>query len=286
MSGDLRWISPTLQVWRADGGARAGARSAGARSPFRAARSARISSGPPRPTSMAIVPGKLASPDPGPGAARVAGQHFVTGADVSARWWAAFRSPAARRSRQAVGRAQSDPAGRRSRDQGRPIQRAGPARVVLSASHAAIRHRSRQLLSNAGSRVRRDLGAVPQTQYSLVTNQLTVTFVPDIWGANFRAVENLDAVTEQQSVPARGGLSRADQQCRDRRDPGSVAARPDRRDPAHHRHRAQLLDILKRQFNAGQAAQADVLAQDAAARRRPKNCCRRWKSSSPSSAIC
>ena len=30
---------------------------------------------------------------PGRGGPRVAGQHFVTGADVSARWWSAFRSP-------------------------------------------------------------------------------------------------------------------------------------------------------------------------------------------------
>jgi outer membrane protein TolC len=57
---------------------------------------------------------------------------------------------------------------------------------------------SNLLLSNAGSVFGADLGSVPQTTYSLVTNQLTVSFVPDIWGANFRAVENLDAVTEQQ----------------------------------------------------------------------------------------
>src|SRR5580704_8093805 len=39
------------------------------------------------------VPGKLASPHPGPGGPRVAGQHFVSGAEVSARWWSAFKSP-------------------------------------------------------------------------------------------------------------------------------------------------------------------------------------------------
>ena len=38
----------------------------------------------------------------------------------------------------------------------------------------------------------------PQSEFSLVTNQLTVSFVPDIWGGNFRAVESLDATTEQQ----------------------------------------------------------------------------------------
>src|SRR5258708_36137003 len=45
------------------------------------------------PEVNGYVPGKLASPDPGRGGPRVAGQHFVSGADVSARWWAAFKSP-------------------------------------------------------------------------------------------------------------------------------------------------------------------------------------------------
>ncbi|WP_204308852.1 hypothetical protein, partial [Citrobacter freundii] len=38
----------------------------------------------------------------------------------------------------------------------------------------------------------------PQQRYSLQTAQLTISFVPDIWGQNFRSVESLDAVTEQQ----------------------------------------------------------------------------------------
>src|SRR3984893_4510679 len=47
----------------------------------------------PAPEVNGYVPGKLASPDPGRGGPRVAGQHFVTGADISARWWAAVKSP-------------------------------------------------------------------------------------------------------------------------------------------------------------------------------------------------
>src|SRR5579871_13767 len=47
---------------------------------------------PPAPDVSGYLPGKLASPDPGKGGPRIAGQHFITGADVSARWWAAFRS--------------------------------------------------------------------------------------------------------------------------------------------------------------------------------------------------
>src|SRR5580692_12100685 len=47
---------------------------------------------PAAPEADGFVKGKLASPDAGPGEPRVSGQHFVTGADVSSRWWAAFRS--------------------------------------------------------------------------------------------------------------------------------------------------------------------------------------------------
>ena len=122
---------------------------------------------------------------------------------------------------------------------------------------------SRQLFSNAGA-VFGDLGSVPQTQYTLVTNQLTVSFVPDIWGGNFRAVENLDAVTEQQLFQLEAAyltltsnvVTAAIQEASLR---GQIAAT--QRIIGIERN---LLDILKRQFSFGQAAQADVLAQDAA----------------------
>src|ERR1700694_5320028 len=143
------------------------------------------------------VPGKLASPDPGRGGPRVAGQHFVSGADVSARWWSAFKSPLLNELvKQAV-------------DHNPNLQAAEAAIKVAHYNAQAQRGlffpqatgnstSSNLLFSNAGSVFGADLGSVPQTQYSLVTNQLTVSFVPDIWGGNFRAVENLDAVTEQQ----------------------------------------------------------------------------------------
>jgi NodT family efflux transporter outer membrane factor (OMF) lipoprotein len=97
-----------------------------------------------------------------------------------------------------------------------------------------------------------------------VTHQLTVSFVPDVWGANFRAVENLDAVTEQQLFQLEAAyltltsnvVTAAIQEASLR---GQIAAT--RRIIGIERN---LLDILKRQLSFGQAAQADVLAQDAA----------------------
>ena len=97
-----------------------------------------------------------------------------------------------------------------------------------------------------------------------MTNQLTVSFVPDIWGGNFRAVENLDATTEQQLFQLEAAyltltsnvVTAAIQEASLR---GQIEAT--QRIIAIERH---LLDILKRQQSFGQAAQADVLAQDAA----------------------
>ena len=104
----------------------------------------------------------------------------------------------------------------------------------------------------------------PQSEFSLVTNQLTVSFVPDIWGGNFRAVESLDATTEQQLFQLEAAyltltsnvVTAAIQEASLR---GQIEAT--QRIIAIERH---LLDILKRQQSFGQAAQADVLAQDAA----------------------
>jgi NodT family efflux transporter outer membrane factor (OMF) lipoprotein len=208
------------------------------------------------------VRGKLASPSPGSGAPRVAGQHFVTGADVSARWWSAFQS-----------RPLNDLV-RQSVDHNPNLQAAEAA--IRVAQHNAQAQRGLFFPQVTGNSTSSDLlvanpGQVPpiptsepQSQFSLVTHQLTVSFVPDIWGGNFRAVENLDAVTEQQLFQLEAAylaltsnvVTAAIQEASLR---GQIAAT--QRIIAIERN---LLDILKRQFSFGQAAQADVLAQDAA----------------------
>ena len=129
--------------------------------------------------------------------AAVAGQHFVTGADVSARWWSAFKSqPLNDLVKQSV--------------EHNPNLQAAEAAIKIAQYNAQAQrglffpasHGQFDVLSSSDCQSRQqvaaDLDAGPQTQYSLVTNQLTVSFVPDIWGGNFRAVESLDAVTEQQ----------------------------------------------------------------------------------------
>ena len=198
-----------------------------------------------------------------PSGPKVPSQHFVTGEGVSARWWAAFRSkPLNDLIRDAVNH--------------NPNLQAAEAAIKV-ANYNALAQRglwapqitgnsttSQILQSNAGTVFGAPLDSVPQTQFSLVTHQLTVSFVPDIWGGNFRAVENLDAVTEQQLFQLEAAylaltsnvVTAAVQEASLR---GQIAET--KRVIGIERH---LLDILRRQFDAGQAAKADVLAQEAA----------------------
>jgi NodT family efflux transporter outer membrane factor (OMF) lipoprotein len=214
------------------------------------------------PDANGYVPGKLASPAADRGGPRVTGQHFVSGEDVSARWWAAFKSqPLNDLIKQSV--------------EHNPNLQAAEAAIRIAQYNAQAQRGLfyPQVTGNSTSAnfLIANPGQVPpiptegsQSQYSLVTHQLTVTFVPDIWGGNLRAVESLDAVTEQQLFQLEAAylaltsnvVAAAIQEASLR---GQIAAT--QRIIGIERN---LLDILKRQFSFGQAAQADVLAQDAA----------------------
>ena len=216
----------------------------------------------PAPDVSGYLPGKLASPAADRSGPRVAGQHFVNGADVSARWWAAFKSqPLNDLIKQSV-------------DHNPNLQAAEAA--IKNAQYNALAQRGLFLPQITGNSTSQNSlfanpGQVPpvptvgpQSQFTLFTNQLTVSFTPDIWGGNLRAVESLDAVTEQQLFQLDAAyltltsnvVTAAIQEASLR---GQIAAT--KRIIGIER---DLLDILKRQFNFGQAAQADVLAQDAA----------------------
>src|SRR5215471_871448 len=123
---------------------------------------------PPAPDAEGYLPGKLASPSPGPGGPRVASQHFITGADVSARWWAVFRSePLNDLIRQSVEQS--------------PTLQAAEAAIKI-ANYNALAQRGIWLTQITGNSTSQQTlvanpGQVPsiptdspQTQFSLVTN--------------------------------------------------------------------------------------------------------------------
>ena len=194
--------------------------------------------------------------------ANVAGQRFITGEDVSTRWWVAFKSePLNELVKESVNH--------------NPNLQAAEAAIKVARYNALAQRglffpqvtgnsSTQQILVANPQQVPPIPTAGPQSEFSLVTNQLTVSFVPDIWGGNFRAVESLDAVAEQQLFQLEAAyltltsnvVTAAIQEASLR---GQIEAT--KRIIAIEKH---LLEILKRQQSFGQAAQADVLAQDAA----------------------
>jgi NodT family efflux transporter outer membrane factor (OMF) lipoprotein len=215
---------------------------------------------PAAPDVNRYTPEKTSSPNPGPGAPSVPSQHFISGADVSARWWAAFRSqPLNQLIRMSVDHnpsLQSAEAAIRVAQFNALAQR-GAFFPQLGANYTPS---DQQISNNTTS----NPATSPQSRYSLQTAQLNVSFTPDIWGANTRAVENLDAVTEQQLFQLEAAylaltanvVTAAIQEASLR---GQIAATQ-----RIIKIERDILGILQNQFKFGQAAQLDVLTQEAA----------------------
>jgi NodT family efflux transporter outer membrane factor (OMF) lipoprotein len=216
---------------------------------------------PPAPDVTGYTPEPLRSPRADSGGPRVAQQHFVNGAEISARWWAAFRS------------APLNDLIRLSVEHNPSLQSAEAAIRVANFNALAQRglffpqvganyNVADQQFSNMATQ--NGPGDPAQLRYTLHTAQLNISFVPDIWGQNIRAVESLDAITEQaqfqleaayvaltanvvlaaiQEASLRGQIAAIERIVKIERD---------------------ILGILKSQFNAGQAAQVDVLTQETA----------------------
>ena len=215
---------------------------------------------PPTPDVDRYTRERLASPNAGPGAPHVEGQHFVSGADISSRWWEAFHSrplddliklsvdhnPTLQATEAAIKTAQFNALAQR-----------GAFFPQVAANYTP----SQQQISGASAA---GPGGQSPSVFTLHTAELNISFVPDVWGANVRAVENLDAVSEQQQFQLEAAyltltanvVTAAIQEASLR---GQIAAIQ-----RIIKLERGILDILKNQFNLGQAAQIDVLTQEAA----------------------
>jgi NodT family efflux transporter outer membrane factor (OMF) lipoprotein len=100
--------------------------------------------------------------------------------------------------------------------------------------------------------------------YSYFTKSLTIAYSPDIWGGNLRAVQSLEAQTEQQRYQLEAAYltltsnvaSAAVQEAMLR---GQIAATQEVIKEAR-----DIVVILRKQYGIGAVAQADVLVQEAA----------------------
>jgi len=194
---------------------------------------------------------------PGPGGAA---QRFIAGRDIPGQWWTLFHS----------------------RPLNTLIEQSLKANPTLTAAQAALRQARENVYAQQGayypqigagftaSRNLTPLGALSPASasgspyYSLITPQLNVSFVPDIFGANYRAVESLKAQEENQRFMLEATyltltsnvVAAAVQEASLR---GQIAATEQT-----IQIETNLLGILHKQLDLGQVAGADVAAQEAA----------------------
>ena len=189
-----------------------------------------------------------------------AAQRFVAGMDIPGQWWTLFRS----------------------KPLNELIAQSLQANPTLPAAQAALRQAWENVYAQRGQyfpTVSAQIGAsrnltpvaveAPFTAsgnpyYSLITPQLSLSFVPDVFGANRRTVESLQAQAENQAFQLEATyltltsnvVSGAIQEASLR---GQIAATEQT-----IKIEGDLLNILRRQLALGQVAGADVAAQEAA----------------------
>jgi len=215
---------------------------------------------PPVPDVSGYTADTLKSPRAEADGPHIPPQHFVKGGDIPTRWWAAFRSkPLNELIRLSVEHnpsLQSAEAAIRVANFNALAQR-GAFYPQIEANYTP----SDQQLSNYGNSIPAQL---PQERYTLHTAQLNISFVPDIWGQNVRAVENLDAITQQAQFQLEAAyLALTANVVTAAIEEGSLRGQIEATERIVKIER-DILGILKSQFTAGQAAQVDVLTQETA----------------------
>jgi NodT family efflux transporter outer membrane factor (OMF) lipoprotein len=210
------------------------------------------------------VPGYTARPLPpktasAPGPLGVA-QHFTASEDIPADWWHLFHSePLDILVKQALAANPNLPAAQAALRQAQ--ENVAAQRGYYYPTVSAGLDASRNLTPTASVS---PASATGNPYYSLITPQLNVSFVPDVFGSNRRAVESLQAQADNQrfmleatwltltSNVVAGAIQEASLR-------GQVAATEQA-----IRVETDLLGILRKQQALGQAAGADVAAQEAA----------------------
>jgi NodT family efflux transporter outer membrane factor (OMF) lipoprotein len=187
-------------------------------------------------------------------------QRFVQEMDIPGQWWTLFHS----------------------QPLNDLIEQSIKANPNITAAQAALRQAREQTLAQKGSYFPQVSGGItgsrnltpvealspagptPNPYYSLITPSLNVSFVPDVFGANRRAVESLDAQAENLKYQLEatyvtltanvvtGALQEASLR-------GQIVATQET-----IKAESDLLAILRKQYDLGQVSMADVAAQEAA----------------------
>lgn len=187
-------------------------------------------------------------------------QHFKSGQDIAADWWRLFHSePLNTLVEQAIKANPSVPAAQAALRQA--LENVAAQRGTYYPQVQADLTASRNLTAVSSLS---PAGPTNSPYYSLITPQLSVSYIPDIFGANRRAVESLQAQADSQRFALEATLltltsnvvAGAIQEASLRGQIGALEQAV--------RIETNLLGILRKQQSLGQAAGADVAAQEAA----------------------
>ncbi len=205
----------------------------------------------PPPDASRFTPEKLSS---------IGKQRLVVTEEIPRRWWEVFHNK--NLSKLVEASIQHNPS----------LQAADASiRVAYFAAEAQKGAFLPSLLANSNDSTNLESGVQnavtpngPTNPYGLFLKQLQVSYTPDIWGGNRRAVESLEAQTDQQRYQLEAAYlaltsnvaSAAVQEATLR---GEIAAIRD-----VIKIEQNLLSLLRQQFALGSVAQADVLTQEAA----------------------
>ncbi len=196
----------------------------------------------------------------GPQGDRVPGQKIVRGADIPARWWALFRS-------ENLNRLVEDGIGHNS-----DLHAAAAAVRVAQSNALAQRATFFPVVTGSFDSTRQQVAGRSVTTdaasgadlFSLHTAQLSVSFVPDIFGGKRRQFESSDALAEREGFRLEGVYltltsNIALAAIREAALRGDVAVTRRMIDL-----QLELLKILKRQNELGQLGQTEIAAQETA----------------------
>ena len=205
----------------------------------------------PPPDASRFTPEKLSS---------IGKQRLVVTEEIPRRWWEVFHNK--NLSKLVEASIQHNPS----------LQAADASiRVAYFAAEAQKGAFLPSLLANSNDSTNLESGVQnavtpngPTNPYGLFLKQLQVSYTPDIWGGNRRAVESLEAQTDQQRYQLEAAYlaltsnvaSAAVQEATLR---GEIAAIRE-----VIKIEQNLLSLLRQQFALGSVAQADVLTQEAA----------------------
>lgn len=215
---------------------------------------------PTAPATQSYVAGTLPAQTASVESLAGGAQHFVQGQEVQAKWWKAFDSPALDELVESALRANPDLKAAEAALRAARETTAAQRGAFWPSVDAGL-NSSRQKVPGplAGPLVDSEV-----TLYTLHTAQLSIGYVPDVFGANRRQVEALAAAEDVQrfqrdavymalvSNVVNAAIEEASLRMQ-------IATTRDLIDLA-----ARLLDITRRQHRAGQVGGADVAAQEAA----------------------